>query len=875
MEETEYLFIKKVTVVSGRSLNPYWKSNMQVVSTDKGDFIDNLPGISHGTTPPGYNWKIELGKKIPVTISKDYKSNNTWIHPSNISKEKYNSSIYSSKEKLPSDYDINKNYELKLAYDYIKQNVPVIFLTGGAGTGKSTFIKFLKNNLKKDFNKNYVILAPTGVAAINVGGQTIHSFFRWNTDVFEDKDVTKGLYKNPIIEHTDLIIIDEISMVPSWMIDHIDYALRLWCDKNKPFGGKQLLLIGDCFQLPPVMNTDDDEKKRFYSRWDSPFFFAAKAFDAFNKTEIKALQLKKIYRQENDQRFMHILNRIRECKNGFERDIEYLNENCLIETRLGTKNVPLESLLLCTTNEQADKFNNTRLLNLVNKGNKSITYKAFIQGDFHYDNKQFLTKDSLDICVGAKIMVTKNISSDYLVNGDMGIVLDFGGTGNSPNDYVDIEVKGTKHHLTRQNWEKQKYEWNNTTKTISQKVVGTFNQIPLTLGWAVTIHKSQGLTLDSVAIDAPDAWDSGQIYVALSRAKNLDGILLCQKIPVSAVKVADYVVKKYNELFPETNENITTLENDYTTALSNDGFTIDKAVEQTKVTIGGINLNLYPNSIYGESIQDHVKRTMVILLENNLIPEAEMKRLQSDKDYCYSAFGIVGKTSARIKYILLSKNKNDFYDSYYKTYRCWANKYGGYYICAQWYPDCKSKFAKWLINLSQGNFSGYATAEDDSYNDESVDWAKIKQEEKEKNFAALFKQQKEMNEKLKNYQQSGNFGNILRKNTNKNIDNSFENKPKKVQIINSEGVNISNPKDDNKSEKVKSKITIETIIASRSPSPFNGKCKFILPTEGFVLADENGMENALLPWANKKVSIIVYGKNNNVITDWKWEYTNS
>ena len=215
----------------------------------------------------------------------------------------------------------------------------------------------------------------------------------------------------------------------------------------------------------------------------------------------------------------------------------------------------------------------------------------------------------------------------------MGIVLGFGGTGNCLNDYVDIEVKGIKHHITRQTWEKQKYEWNSATKTISQKVVGTFNQIPLTLGWAVTIHKSQGLTLDSVAIDAPDAWDSGQIYVALSRAKSLNGILLCQRIPVSAVKVADYVVKKYSELFPETNENITTAENDYTTALSNDGFTIDKAEEQTKVTIGGINLNLYPNSIYGESIQDHVKKTMVILLENNLIPEAEMKRLQSDKDY--------------------------------------------------------------------------------------------------------------------------------------------------------------------------------------------------------------------------------------------------
>jgi|GEM_PF-344902 len=873
--------IENVKIVSGTSLAKYWRGDMQVVATDKGDFIDKMPNVG------GHDWQKEIGKCIECEIreSKGHKwislLSDSSIYNARITNNAFDNDFVACHEELPPDYDLNENPELVKAYEAIKQNTPVVFLTGGAGTGKSTFIKYLKNNLKSDMNKSYIVLAPTGVAAINVGGQTIHSFFRWNNDVFNDEEVTKGLYINSVIYHTDLIIIDEISMVHSWMMDHIDYALRLWCDKNKPFGGKQLLLIGDCFQLPPVVEDKDLEKKEYCSQWESPFFFAANSLKELSKKDLQAFQLRKIYRQENDQRFINILNRIRECKDGYEKDVAYLNENCLIETRLGTKNVPPESLLLCTTNAKADEFNNKKLFNLVNKGKQSITYKAFIEGDFHYDNKQFLTKDSLDICVGAKIMVTKNISSEHLVNGDMGIVLDFGGSGNSPNDYVDIEVKGTKHHLTRQTWEKQKYEWNNTTKTISQKVVGTFNQIPLTLGWAVTIHKSQGLTLDSVAIDAPDAWDSGQIYVALSRAKSLNGILLCQRIPVSAVKVADYVVKKYSELFPETNENITTAENDYTTALSNDGFTIDKAEEQTKVTIGGINLNLYPNSIYGESIQDHVKRTMVILLENNLIPEAEMKRLQSDKDYCYSAFGIVGKTSARIKYILLSKNKNDFYDSYYKTYRCWANKYGGYYICAQWYPDCKSKFARWLIELSKGNLNldsiSLAIKNDAPYIDVGRDKTIGSKEDDiefvRRSFVNLpdyLRDDAWMDfYEWKSKAKSGDASSSLNKDARKPSvsvvhEETIKNKETSIE-------QDSNLKNKDKNANAKTKIPLHTIKAKRKAACLNGCCQFIKEDGSLLFAEENGNLNEGLPWANEMVELSVYAKIDNKITVWSWK----
>lgn len=822
--------IKDVAIVSGKSLCPYWRSNMQLVSTDKGQYIDNLPGISHGSTPPGHDWKKEIGKKVDAVVSKDSKTDNTWIFIRQ-EYEKYNKLVpVSQKEELPPDYDINDNPELVKAYEAIKQNIPVIFLTGGAGTGKSTFIKFLKNNLKVDMNKNYVVLAPTGVAAINVGGQTIHSFFGWKEDVPDDKDVVKGLNKNPVIDYIDLIIIDEISMVPSWVIDNIDKALRFKCDNNKPFGGKQLLLIGDCFQLPHVVENKNLEKKKYCSQWDSPFFFAA---DSLKKlSNIKAFQLKKIYRQENDQRFINILNRIRECKNGFEKDVEYLNENCLIETRLGTKNVPSESLLLCTTNAKADEFNNKKLLNLVNKGNRSITYKAFIQGDFHYDNKRFLTKDTLDICVGAKIMVTKNLNSEHLVNGDMGIVLDFGGTGNSPNDYVDIEVKGTEYHLTRQTWEKQKYEWNNTTKTISQKVVGTFNQIPLTLGWAVTIHKSQGLTLDSVAIDAPDAWDSGQIYVALSRAKTLDGVLLCQKIPVSAVKVSEYVLEKYGELFQQDdNKNVENITNDYTKDLSNEGFTIDKSEEQTSVMIGGIKFELYPKGL--EKIGNFAQRTIATLLVHNLIPEQEMQRLLKDENYSYCTFGIHFKFPTwTLKVPLLTKDRihNE------NKVRYWATMYNGYYICSQWYPACKPKLAKWLINLSKGKLSGYVVAEDDSYNDESINWAKKKQEEKEKNFAAYFKQQREMEEERM-------FWEAL-------------------------GIKISSTPVPLKKEKKK-----DLPIIVRRNSKFDSTYYQFDSVDGSksYFARKDGMENPEPPEIDSKIELIILQSEANKITKWEWD----
>lgn len=677
--------INDVIIVPGNTLQRYWKKEMQKIFTDKGDFIDKLPSNE------GHDWKQEKGKLLSVEIVKS--SGYEWITPcpNEIISEELEDTFSDEEEvieaeDLPSDYELNQNIELKEAYDCIKNDVPVIFLTGGAGTGKSTFIKYLKNNLKKDFDKSSIVLAPTGVAAINVGGQTVHSFFGFKEDTFEHEEIKK-IPKNPVIDHTDLIIIDEISMVSSWMLDHIDYALRLWSENNKPFGGKQMLLIGDCFQLPPVID-DNEVKQKFISKWDSPFFFAAKVLEN-EEVSVKAIQLKKIYRQMNDEPFMQILNRIRKGQKGFEKDIDFLNEKCFIETRLGTKNIPEECLFLTTKNIDADKYNLLKLHNLKEKGVAIKTYKGVIWEKFDFDH--FSTPETLKLCKGAKVMVTKNIKNQGLVNGDMGKVVDLG------DDYVVVEIKGKNHQLNKETWQSFKYQWDENTKKIKQIPEGSFTQIPLRLGWAVTIHKSQGLTLETVAIDAEDAWDSGQVYVALSRSKSMNGIILRKKIPISAVKANPYIKRIYEQWFPDMQDEIKGIDDYKKIIFENTIFTVDKSEETTSILIGDIKFELFPSE--GERMQDYVKRTLPVLINNNLIPTEELQRLLTDKDYCYNTFGIYAPTKAKNRYTLLNRNKDYYYDSYNKKYRCWKDSYCGYYICSQWYPDCAVNYAEWLIML--------------------------------------------------------------------------------------------------------------------------------------------------------------------------------
>ena len=732
-----------------------------------------------------------------------------------------------------------------------------MFLTGGAGTGKSTFIKFLKNNLKEQLNKNCIVLAPTGVASINVGGQTIHSFFGFKTDVFENKEIDK-LQKNSVIDHTDLIVIDEISMVSSWMLDHIDYALRLWCNSDKPFGGKQMLLIGDCFQLPPIAE-DNEIKQKYFERWDNSFFFAAHVFD---NVEMKAVQLKKIYRQKDDVAFIHMLNRIRKCQEGYEKDIELLNENCFIKKRLGTLNVPEECLLLTTKNNDAEKFNTLRMNNLQQKGARTRTYNGEVTGKFNF--KHFLTPKILDLCVGAKIMVTKNSTSQNLANGDMGKVVDLG------SDYVDIEIKGKRCRINKERWQSLKYSWDEKTKSIQQIEEGSFTQIPLKLGWAVTIHKSQGLTLDSVVIEAVDAWDSGQVYVALSRARNLRGILLKEKIPVSAVKSNPDIKRIYEKLFPEeASEDFYNEEEYKNLLLENSNFTIDNSKEITSVVIGGIDFELYSRG----TIQNHVRRTMSVLLEKNLIPQNEMYRLLTDYNYCYAVFGINWNG---YKYTLLRKDRNE------NSNRYWASSYSGYYICSQWYQNLSSNFAKWLIALSRGQLDSNILSEEllrsNSDYESGIDWSKKRQEEKERNFAAMFAQQEEMKleqmrrQNTPNFSNKKDYSNIIKHNSSVQGKTSI-NEENEISATKESSLKTFESKVDiEKKERVQEERIITAFVASRSPTLKDGMVQFIKKDGSYIIVDEKCMRNSNLPWSNRGIKINVYKKENDKITDWDWIY---
>lgn len=703
MDGIDTYIIKDVKIVPGNSIVHFWSKDMQKIETDKGVFIADIPD-------KGHDWSKEIGKTVTARISQSRACSKLWLNYVDAGLFSKNEStikpaIKIEEEKLPYNYDINKNPELIKAYNYIKQNVPVIFLTGGAGTGKSTFIKFLKNNVKRELNKNCIVLAPTGVAAINVAGQTIHKFFNFPFDPFSNEKVIPSIRKNPVVDYTDLIIIDEISMVRSSMLDHIDYALRLWCDKDKPFGGKQLLLIGDCFQLPPVKSEEDKNKTKeeradmeeFFKQWDNQFFFAAKAL---SNVDIKAIQLKKIYRQQNDELFIHILNRIRRKEYGYKNDIDFLNKNCFIENRIGKKDVPEECLLLTTTNANADGFNNEKIELLQRNGVKSVVYKAFIKFEDKddYNPKSFLTPEELTLCIGAKVMVTKNINEQKLVNGDMGRVVGLGGDGSSEDDYVEIQISKKKYRLTRETWQSFKYKKEENTKSIKQEVTGTFKQIPLKLGWAVTIHKSQGLTLNEVALDVPSAWEPGQVYVALSRVKSLNGLFLCQKLTADSVITDSYVEGKYKELFPEVEENKFNEDEYKNIVFDNEKYLTSSTDSLSSVKIGGFEFKLYLDRTKGEKIGRFAEETISKLLINNLIPEEELNRLLSDIDYCYSTFGIsynFAKANYTAKFTLLRKDRDENAERY------WAKAYKGYYICSQWYPSCISKLAKWLIALSE------------------------------------------------------------------------------------------------------------------------------------------------------------------------------
>jgi len=443
------------------------------------------------------------------------------------SKSKNTMKLYSDEtitiDQLPTHLDIND--EFKSAFDLMENTKECLFITGKAGTGKSTLLKYFKANT----GKKIIVLAPTGVAAINVGGQTIHSFFRLPPKIIQ-KDTIKRLRNRSLIENLDMVIIDEVSMVRSDLMDGIDYALRLNRGRMKtPFGGVQMVFFGDLFQLSPVV--ENEAKELLEERYSSPYFFSAKVF---NDCNIMSIELSTIYRQK-DSSFMELLNRVRN-KEHTEEDLDTLNKRVQKDTAVSKKD---ETVILTTTNGLANTINQDRLSKLPGK---EITYEAKASGKF--EESAYPTDTSLKLKKGAQVILIKNDPAKQWVNGTLAKVVALS------NDSIVVDINGRVCDVPVAKWQKIEYSYNEDEDKIEDEVVGDFAQYPIKLAWAITIHKSQGQTFDKVIIDlGHGAFTHGQLYVALSRCTCLDGIRLKRPVTHSDIifdrRIYDFKVVKF------------------------------------------------------------------------------------------------------------------------------------------------------------------------------------------------------------------------------------------------------------------------------------------------------------------------------------------
>lgn len=421
------------------------------------------------------------------------------------------------------------NIELNTAWEFVEKTGKSVFLTGKAGTGKTTFLK----RVVEESKKRVVVVAPTGIAAINAGGVTIHSFFQLPLHPFIPgmKIESKFAFskeKRSIIKTIDILIIDEISMVRSDLLDAIDSVLRRFRNRHKPFGGVQLLMIGDLQQLSPVVT---DEDVQFLSQYyPSPYFFGS---HALARTDYVTIELKEVYRQQ-DAVFISMLNAVR----GGRPSIEVIRT---LNSRYCPGFVPPPDegyIRLTTHNHIADEYN-SRQLSLID--DQAHSFEAEVSGNF--PESSYPVDFRLELKVGAQVMFVKNdpSSDKRYYNGKIGIVTDF------YEEYIMVQCPGEDEKIAVEplEWENSRYVINEQTQEMESEVIGIFRQYPLRLAWAITIHKSQGLTFDKAIIDAASAFASGQVYVALSRCRTLEGMVLATPLRQDAVitdlRVEDYI----------------------------------------------------------------------------------------------------------------------------------------------------------------------------------------------------------------------------------------------------------------------------------------------------------------------------------------------
>ncbi len=419
------------------------------------------------------------------------------------------------------------NFELDVARFIVEKTDMSLFLTGKAGTGKTTFLREVVRYTKK----KCIVLAPTGIAAVNAGAMTIHSFFQFGLGPFvqgviEPKsDFRINKSKLELIRHLQLLIIDEVSMVRADLMDHIDVELRRIRRNSKPFGGVQLLMIGDLQQLPPIAHGGEDELLRQY--YKTLYFFSSSALKSM---KYSCIELKNVYRQ-TDGHFIDILNHARNCTLT-SQDISDLNARY----NPGFSPKPEDGYIrLMTHNRQVDYVNETELEKL---DSKPYTFVAAVTGTF--PEESYPTSDSLTLKKGAQVMFIKNDPERRFINGTLGEVKSI----DKNSIAVRLAESGKVIDVEPMEWQNIRYQFDEESKEISSKQIGRFKQYPLKAAWAITVHKSQGLTFDKAIIDVHAAFSPGQAYVALSRCRTLDGLVLSS--PVSAsVFMRDNAVDAY------------------------------------------------------------------------------------------------------------------------------------------------------------------------------------------------------------------------------------------------------------------------------------------------------------------------------------------
>jgi ATP-dependent exoDNAse (exonuclease V) alpha subunit len=385
----------------------------------------------------------------------------------------------------------------------IRSDHPIVMVVGRAGTGKSTLIRTL---MEQDAD-NQVVVAPTGVAALNVGGQTIHSFFRIpprlnNLDEIQPRPGGAKLFKS-----LKRVIIDEISMVRADLLDAVDYALQINRRNSRPFGGVQMVLVGDFLQLPPVVRGDEVAMLARMG-YETPFAFSAKCL---RDNPVTKIELAKIYRQD-DPEFIRLLGNLR---SGHEltTTIAAFNQACF-----GKHQQHANPVILAGTNAVADRYNRDGMNSLPDQ---AVAYTGAVEGDFKLDKDKLPAPEHLELKVGARIMMAKNDKDKNWVNGSLGTVMRLG----KDRIWVKLDDKVGEYEVTKTSWENIRYGWDEDSGSVQAKTVGSYSQLPVILAWALTIHKAQGLTLDNVRVDlATGAFASGQAYVALSRARSLAGL---------------------------------------------------------------------------------------------------------------------------------------------------------------------------------------------------------------------------------------------------------------------------------------------------------------------------------------------------------------